>query len=432
MKRLRAVTRCLQVSGVFSLFVGIACASCVNPGQGSFRWENCFEMAVYPDPSLNNIPAGTGAGAGGPSVSSQIGSALSAWSSALAIYVPTVNIPYFYPTNSLTSSNVVVSYGYLGSQCAVTNVEGTVVSSATITLDSSGLCTDPTNAAYQNYYQRLLLHELGHLFGLADYDQGAPCNFFPGTTVMARTCGADDQGGGIPTSKTTCDSSEVYSIYLGTSDPTCSSGGGGCGSGCTDPCTGACLNSCAEDPSDCGGSPIVIDVLDRGFHLTSVANGVRFRTLQGGPLYHMSWTDAPFGNGWLALDRNGNGTIDDFGELFGNLTAQPPSRQPNGFLALAVFDEPANGGNGDGFIDASDAVYSHLRVWVDANHNGFSEATELHTLQELGIFRLALKYHETPFVDQYGNSFRFLGSLWDEGGKEKEACYDVFLQIRTN
>jgi len=134
--------------------------------------------------------------------------------------------------------------------------------------------------------------------------------------------------------------------------------------------------------------------------LTSLNNGVQFHVLPGGPLQQISWTDATWRNGWLALDRNGDGTIDDFTELFGNYTAQPRSKSPNGFLALAVFDDPANGGNGNGAIDPGDSVYSRLRVWIDANHNGYSEPNELHTLQELGIFKIGLTYRDTPFVDQ--------------------------------
>jgi hypothetical protein len=187
---------------------------------------------------------------------------------------------------------------------------------------------------------------------------------------------------------------------------------------------------------DCGGkqcdSPIVLDPFNQGFHLTSVQNGVKFRLEPGGPLYQMSWTDPAWGNGWLALDRNGNGKIDDLTELFGNLTPQPPSDDPNGFLALAVFDNPSNGGNGNGFIDPGDAVYTHLRVWIDANHNGISEPNELHTLQDLGIFKIGLAYTDTPFVDQHGNQFLYQGSFWDEGGHDREACYDVFLQVRPN
>lgn len=149
-------------------------------------------------------------------------------------------------------------------------------------------------------------------------------------------------------------------------------------------------------------------------------------------MFQISWTDANWRNGWLALDRNGNGTIDDFTELFGDLTPQPPSSTPNGFLALAVFDDLANGGNGNGFIDPGDAVYSRLRVWIDANHNGISEPRELHTLQELGIFKIGLTYHETPFVDQFGNQFRYKGSVWDGGGNERDICYDVFLELQVN
>ena len=181
-------------------------------------------------------------------------------------------------------------------------------------------------------------------------------------------------------------------------------------------------------PTGCTNpDPIIIDTRDEGFHLTDVAHGVRFRFVPGQPPIQMAWTDGAFGNGFLVLDRNGNGIIDDGTELFGGLTPQPPTATPNGYLALAVFDRPEFGGNGDGFIDAHDAVYDRLRVWVDANHNGISEPGELHTLRELGIVRIDLKYRFSRYVDRFGNEFRYRARIWDRAARDRFGCYDVFL-----
>lgn len=57
------------------------------------------------------------------------------------------------------------------------------------------------------------------------------------------------------------------------------------------------------------------------------------------------------GSGFLALDRNGNGRIDDGRELFGALSG-------NGFADLAPLDD-----DGNGWIDAGDAVFTKLQVW---------------------------------------------------------------------
>jgi hypothetical protein len=211
-------------------------------------------------------------------------------------------------------------------------------------------------------------------------------------------------------------------------------------------CGPVCLENvscpCPQDRATCdqtsGGllpvchgqcTPIVLDPFDEGFHLTGVGAGVKFRVKANGPMVQMSWTDQSRRNGWLVLDRNGNGTIDDFTELFGNVTPQPQSQNPNGFLALAVFDDPANGGNGNAAIDPGDAVYPQLRVWIDANHNGVSEASELYTLQDLGIFKIGLRYHVTSFTDQFGNVFRYRSRVWSDDSHGRDICYDVFLQM---
>ena len=181
-----------------------------------------------------------------------------------------------------------------------------------------------------------------------------------------------------------------------------------------------CSNSC---------TPIALDAFNQGFKFTDIGHGVKFRVNANGPLLQMSWPDQTARNGWLALDRNGNGVIDDFTELFGNMTPQPRSSDSNGYLALAVFDDPQNGGNGNGVIDPGDSVYQHLRIWVDDNHNGVSEPDELHTLADLGIYRIGLRYWRADYTDENGNKFRYRAKTWDAGGKGDNRSYDVVLDV---
>jgi hypothetical protein len=193
------------------------------------------------------------------------------------------------------------------------------------------------------------------------------------------------------------------------------------------------------DPGGGGGyapdcSPIIIDVDGTGFDLTSAENGVRFDIRGDGHPVQIAWTAPNSRNAFLALDRNHNGRIDDGTELFGNFTAQPKSRHPNGFLALAEFDKPENGGNGDGVIDDHDAVFPYLLLWIDENHDGIAQPGELHPLAELGVFSLGLRYREARRRDAFGNLFRYKAKVnpadkddRDDRSEVGPWAYDVFL-----
>jgi len=185
-----------------------------------------------------------------------------------------------------------------------------------------------------------------------------------------------------------------------------------------------------NDSPDC--EPLILDLEGSGFHLTNTANGVVFDIRADHHPLRIPWT-ASATNGFLALDRNGNGIIDDGSELFGNVTPQPASDHSNGFLALAVYDQPETGGNGDGVIDERDAVYSLLRIWIDENHDGICQPNELHPLPELGVYSISLNYRFSRRTDEFGNVFRYRSTVNQHQSRESEVgkkIYDVFFVNR--
>lgn len=182
-------------------------------------------------------------------------------------------------------------------------------------------------------------------------------------------------------------------------------------------CTWTCVPS--------GNSPVLIDVSGQGFQLTNASNGVSYDIAGNGSPIQMGWTAPGAQNAFLCLpDANGN--CDSGKQLFGNFTPQPASSTPNGFAALAVYD-----GNHDGVIDAHDAIFSSLRLWIDANHDGISQPNELFSLPALGITSISLNYKWDQRTDQYGNVFRYRAQVERTDGAGRMA-YDVFFVTQSS
>jgi hypothetical protein len=208
-------------------------------------------------------------------------------------------------------------------------------------------------------------------------------------------------------------------------------GGGGGGSTCTPPSSGGTkLVTDGGDPNagqPC--SPIILDLNGKGFVLTDAAQGVLFDIAGTGTPVQIAWTALGADNAFLALP-GADGLVHDGKELFVNFTPQPKSDHPNGFAALAVYDLPANGGNGDGVIDARDKIFSSLRLWIDANHDGICQPEELHTLPSLGVVSISLNYTLSRKEDQYGNVFRYKAAV-DPNDPDPthvgRTAYDVFF-----
>jgi hypothetical protein len=181
------------------------------------------------------------------------------------------------------------------------------------------------------------------------------------------------------------------------------------------------------------GSPIIVDTARDGYKLTSVDEGVLFDLNADGTPEHVAWTRAGSDDAFLAMDRNGNGRIDDGSELFGNHTPAYADRSDvatmNGFEALKFTEGPSYGTSyADSLIDARDSAFGRLLLWRDLNHNGISEPDELESAAAAGVTGISTEYKTKRKIDGYGNEFRQKGTIaWTDG---ESPVYDVWLKWR--
>ncbi|PKK90869.1 MAG: hypothetical protein CVV64_08295 [Candidatus Wallbacteria bacterium HGW-Wallbacteria-1] len=163
--------------------------------------------------------------------------------------------------------------------------------------------------------------------------------------------------------------------------------------------------------------PLVIDLDGDGLELSAFTDGPRFDILgKGVTAQQVAWVKPD--DGFLVLDRNGNGIIDSGLELFGEQNGAS-----NGIEELARFDSDNNG-----IIDKRDMVFNRLRVFRDVNQDGYSQSGELHTLKQLDISSISLSFRSNHNVEIAGNPVPYEGWYSTSDGR-KRAMGEVFLDF---
>lgn len=188
------------------------------------------------------------------------------------------------------------------------------------------------------------------------------------------------------------------------------------------------------------GAPIILPAAEdkralkrEDYQLTGLLQGVRFDIDGDGTEEQVAWTAMGSHLAFLALDRNGNGKIDNGKELFSNYTFPGVG---NGFAAL---NQEAKRWGNPGLIHERQPLYEKLLLWEDENHDGISQPEEIHKFSDYyigidgGYIEVARAMQNrdrvtidrftehAPLVDTNGNEYRFVGSanVRDPGRSKK-------------
>lgn len=161
-----------------------------------------------------------------------------------------------------------------------------------------------------------------------------------------------------------------------------------------------------------GGSPIAIDLNGDGVRTIALPDSnVNFDITGDGLAERTAWLDK--NDAFLVLDRNGNGLIDNVGEMFGGLL------RGEGYAELALLDEDS-----DGALTRMDSGFKSLALWRDENMNGRTDPGELIDMRDAGIDSLSVRYRSTSDVD-HGN---LIGERSEASGSTVRDMADIYFQ----
>ena len=170
-----------------------------------------------------------------------------------------------------------------------------------------------------------------------------------------------------------------------------------------------------ESEAGAKSDPLALDLNGDGtISLSDIASGVDFDINADGVMDRTAFVQG--GDGFLAVDRDGNGVINNGGELFGDQRGAA-----NGYLELAKYDDDLNG-----LIDQRDSLFANLLV-ASAHAGG---GIETRSLAAAGIRSISLAYQQVDERAAHGNSIAQRGSYQTIDGREQRSA-DVLLNYTT-
>lgn len=167
--------------------------------------------------------------------------------------------------------------------------------------------------------------------------------------------------------------------------------------------------------------PIILDFDGDGKAPLEIAeNKVRFDMNGDGIPDKTGWTEQ--GDAFLALDRNGNGKIDDISEI--SFVSDLAGAQTD-LEGLAAFDS-----NGDGKLSGDDMRFAEFRLWFDNNANGVTDAGELLSLAQAGITAISLTGTATGAATVAGHNIVYTMASFTRANGETGALLDTGLAFK--
>lgn len=183
------------------------------------------------------------------------------------------------------------------------------------------------------------------------------------------------------------------------------------------------------DPAERNKDPLIIDLDKDGSVAHSLGQSNAWFDLDNdGFAEHTAWANST--DGMLVIDKDGDGQITKASELFGatyvdTRAYQPQNHGASGFADLKQYDS-----NVDGKIDAQDAAFLDMRVWIDRDGNGVSSGGELLTLAEAGVSSISLTFGKKPSLDSFDDF-----TVVDQASKvsltdgSETYVYDAYLTV---